>query len=207
MLKPGGEVATQFNPAWLRQAVLDVDPSTLPRATENGSKNSKTKRTAEKPDAKSAVAANDRNFIQRIGSDGQSEEQAALYVASKTFNEDVRTFAAQMGRDHGKANQQLREIAVNYGIEVPPDPEGLLRVKLDRLRQMAGPQMDHAFLQDFAVQGQQDAIALFELQAKHGQGQELKEFAAKRLPTLRDSYSEAKGLQQKYAPKTAVLSM
>jgi putative membrane protein len=193
----------------LQRTALDTPPEGLPRATDNGAAKPARKSASEKAreDAKSSLAGNDRNFIQRVGNDGQSEEQAALYVASKTFNNDVRSYAARVGQEHGKANQQLRELAVVRGIELPSDPEGVMRVKLDRLRQMTGPQMDRTFLQDFGIQGHQDAIALFEQQVSQSKDVELKEFAARLLPVLREHYSQARGLQQKYAPVTGKLSI
>jgi putative membrane protein len=149
-----------------------------------------------------------RNFIVRASNDGAAEEQAALYVASKTTNNDIRNYAAQLGRDHGKANQQLRKIAAKRGIDTPSDPEGVLRDKLDRLRQMdKGPQLDQTFLQEFGVTAHADAIALFEQQAGNGEDQELKKFAGKVLPKLRNHYSQAKELQQKHVIKNSKLSM
>jgi hypothetical protein len=67
--------------------------------------------------------------------------------------------------------------------------------------------MERAFLQDFGVQANMDAIALFELQASQAQDPELKEFATKQLPQLRERYNEGKILLQKYAPMTTQLDL
>lgn len=167
----------------------------------------KPRKSAAEADAKkeatASLAGNDRNFIQRIGNDGQADEQAALYVANKTLDSEIRGYAAKMGRDHGKANQQLRKLAARRGIDIPGDPEGLLSVRLDRLRQMSGPQMEQAFLQDFGVQAHMDMIALFEVQASQSQDKELQAFAADRLPVLRQHYKEAVALQEKHASAPA----
>jgi putative membrane protein len=207
-------IATRFDPSYLQHAVLDTPPGGLPRATDNGSnkgKNADLEKSPAESEAKSkataSLAGNDLNFIQRVGNDGQSEEQAALYVASKTTNNDIRNYAAQMGRERGKANQQLRKLAADKRIELPSEPSGMLRTKLDRIRKMVGVQMERAFLQDFGVQANMDAIALFELQASQAQDPELKEFASKQLPQLRERYNEGKILQQKYAPMTTQLDL
>lgn len=174
-----------------------------PTGTER-SVDTKPRKSAAEADAKkeatASLAGNDRNFIQRIGNDGQSDEQAALYVANKTLNSEIRGYAAEMGRDHGKANQQLRKLAARRSIDIPGDPDGLLSVRLDRLRQMSGAQMEQAFLQDFGVQAHMDMIALFEVQAAQSQDKELQAFAAERLPILRQHYKRAVALQEKHAP-------
>lgn len=177
-------------PATAQYAVLKLDPKLQKKNTEDD--------VEAKKEATSSLAGNDLNFIQRVANDGQSEEQAALYVASKTTNSEVRNYAAQMGRDHGKANQQLRKIAATRKVETPSDPSGQLREKLDRLRQLSGPEMEQAFLKDFGVQAHRDSIALFETQAAQSTDKELKEFAAKQLPVLRRHYEEGKALLRTY---------
>jgi putative membrane protein len=149
-----------------------------------------------------------RNFILRAINDGEAEEQAALYVASKTKNAEIRTYAAKVGQAHGKANEQLRKLAAKRGINTPSDPEGITRNKLDRLRGMTqGAELDRTFLQEFGIDAHADSIALFEQQASQGEDAELKKFAAQVLPKLRDHYSQAKDLQQKNVIKSSMLSM
>lgn len=187
----------------LRYAALDTPPGGARRAAE-GDIDTKPRRSAAEAEAKkeatASLSGNDRNFIQRIGNDGQSAEQAALYVANKTLESEIRGYAAEVGRDHGKANLQLRKMAARRGIETPSDPDGILSTRLDRLRQMSGTQMERAFLEDFGVQAHMDLIALFEVQASQSQDRELKAFAAERLPALRKHYKKAVDLQERYAP-------
>lgn len=148
-----------------------------------------------------------RNFILRAINDGQASEQAALYVASKTTNNDVRSYAALMGQEQGKDNEQLRRIAAKRGIETPNDPESATRQQLDQLREMGkGAQLDQAFLQQFGIDAQASAIALFERQAGQGEDKELKQYAAQVLPKLRSYYRQAKALQ-KNTMQTSKLSM
>lgn len=201
MRAPASVVAQ--NRAAVRYAALDMAPAARPRANDSDADAKARKSEAEteaKKEATANLAGNDRNFIQRIGNDGQSDEQAALYVANKTLNSEIRSYAAKVGRDHGKANQQLRKQAAQRGIEIPADPEGILSARLDRLRQIAGVQMDRTFLQDFGVQAHMDMIALFEVQASQSQDKELRAFAAERLPVLRQHYKEAVALQEKHTP-------
>lgn len=197
---PSLEFAPGTGTTPLQYAVLDMDSKSLQQKVQER----KTGDTSEsKRNADASPPGKDLNFLQRIGNDAQSEEQAALYVASKTTNSDVRDYAAQVGRDHGKASQELRKLAAKRGMEIPSDPVGQLRQKLDRLRQLSGAQMDKAYLQDFAVQAHMESIALFESQEAQGQDKELKSFAAKQLPRLRKYYERGKALEANYKPTSS----
>lgn len=205
LLPPAGAEQRAPGTASLRPAALDAAPAGQSRAGEDGvdTKPRKSRAEAEaKKEATASLSGHERNFIQRIGNDGQAEEQAALYVANKTLNSEIRAYAAEIGRDHGKANQQLRKRAAQRGIEIPADPDGILGTRLGRLRQMSGTQMERAFLEDFGVQAHMDMIALFEVQASQSRDSELQAFAAERLPALRRHYQAAIALQEKYAPAT-----
>lgn len=182
-----------------------LDPDSLPSKKEPDSKTAATAEPKSKREAKGSLSGNDIGFIQRTGNDAQSVEQAALYVASKTKLNDVRNYAAKVGRDHGKANEQLRKFAAKRGIEIPSEPVGQLHEKLNQLRQLSGAKMEQAFLRDFAVQAHMDLITMFELQADQSGDKELREFAGKRLAPLHEFYQQGKTLHDKYAPLTAKL--
>lgn len=187
----------QFERGAIRHAALEFD--TMPRQKVQDSKVSGADQAKARKEATASLTGNDLSFIQRIANDGQSVEQAALYVASKTTNSEIRSYAALMGKEHGQANQQLRELAARRHIETPADPVGLLHKKLDRLRQLSGPKMDQAFLMNFGVQAHMDLIALFEVQAVQSSDPDLKAFAAKQLPRLRKHYEQGKALQDENA--------
>jgi len=198
---PGQPVPTSApanrEPARIRYAALEFDVLPQKEVQANGVKSSDEAKA--KKDATVSLSSSDLSFIQRIANDGQSVEQAALYVASKTTNNEVRNYAALMGKEHGQANQKLRELAARRHIETPADPVGLLREKLDRLRQLSGSKMDQAFLMNFGVQAHMDLIALFEVEAAQSSDPELKDFATKQLPKLRKHYEQGKALQDENA--------
>ena len=179
----------------LRYAALGAEPRPLSKPTNDGRPDAKSESRQE---AAASIAGHDLNFIQRFSNDGQATEQAALYVASKTGNTELRDYAARMGQELGKANAQLRKIAARRSIETPADPVGVLREKLDQLRQLSGLQMDQAFLRDFGTGASKDSIALLEEQASQSGDKELRAFVAKQLPQVRQHYKRAKALQETY---------
>jgi putative membrane protein len=105
----------------------------------------------------------------------------------------VRSFARKLAQDHARAEKELSQLFSRKGI--PPEPElaGNLQNSLDRLAGLKGGQFDQAFKQQ-VIEDHQKAIALFEKQAEQGTDPELKAFAQKHLPHLREHIDIARGL-------------
>jgi putative membrane protein len=73
------------------------------------------------------------------------------------------------------------------------------REVMDHLLTLKGADFDHAFMKHM-VSDHQEAIALFEREAKDGKDPELKDFASKTLPTLREHLKMARkiaGMEEK----------
>lgn len=181
----------------LQYAALEAEHKPLPSVQKPNRAGTKAESRQE---ANASIAGNDLNFIQRLSNDSQAREQAALYVAGKTRTDEVRDYAARMGQELGAANAQLRRLAAKRSIETPADPVGMLREKLDRLRQLGSKEMDQAFLRDFGAEANMDAIALLEVQQGRSADKEMQEFIGKHLPAVREHYRQGKALRDKYAP-------
>lgn len=78
---------------------------------------------------------------------------------------------------------------------IPPERElaDNLQNSLERLAQLKGGQFDQAFKQQ-VIEDHEKAIALFQKQAKQGTDMELKAFAEKHLPHLREHLETARAL-------------
>lgn len=143
------------------------------------------------------VAASDRRFVASAANSGLAEVEASRYVADKSGNADLKTFARQLEREHASANDELMRLAGTKGLTVPSAVEGEEKGLLDKLRDSSPDQVDRNFLQDFGVDTHQKAILLFELQARDGSDQALRSFAEKTLPKLREQLAMARQLQGK----------
>jgi putative membrane protein len=76
-------------------------------------------------------------------------------------------------------------MSLKRGVEAPEalDPQhARLAEKLSRMR---GAEFDRAYMRDM-VKDHKKAVAMFESEAKNGQDPQLKEFAAKCLPTQKE---------------------
>jgi putative membrane protein len=146
------------------------------------------------------LIAADRDFMIQTAIDGMAEIEMAKLALQRSSNAKIKQFADRMVQDHGKANGELKALAVSKGVSLP---NALPRIQQDDLTQMgklSGADFDKAYSLHM-VGDHQKAVASFEKQASGTGDPQVKAFAAKILPTLRDHLAVAKGLDPGAAPK------
>lgn len=141
------------------------------------------------------VAGADRAFLAEAANTSQAEVEAARLVEVRTDNHTVKSVAQQMERDHAAIGDELKRMASEKGVELPNTIGGEPRGQLNRLTTLSKSEVDSAFLQDFGVEAHRKAISLFERQAREGQDPDLKAFAERTLPKLREQLALAQQMQ------------
>jgi len=126
--------------------------------------------------------ATDKTFVMKAATSG-AEEVSEGKAYSTASNTDARVFAARMVQDHTKANAQLAQIANSVGLSSALQ-QGLQEAKAPSA---ASPSV---YLKK-EVTDHQEAIALFEDEAKNGANPSLRQFAQQSLPTLREHLAMA----------------
>lgn len=110
----------------------------------------------------------------------------------KAASKAVKAFAARMVTDHSGANHRLAALAKHLKIEASPAPDQ----PPPDLVAASGPDFDKAYI-GMAIKAHQDAIALFESEAKGGQDVRVKRYARGMLPALRHHLHEAETIGHK----------
>ena len=145
--------------------------------------------------ASGAVKTADKAFLTKASMGGESEVELAALAQQKAANPKVKALAQQIETDHRKANDELRQIVTSKGVVVPGglDKEHMaLKAKLDKLE---GVNFDQAYTAAM-VQDHQKDIREFETEARTAGDQDVKSFAEKALPTLREHLKMAQDAQQ-----------
>lgn len=138
----------------------------------------------------------DRTFVEKAAQDGMLEVKLGQLATQKAANPDVKKFGQKMVTDHGKANEELKKIATKFNIEVPRDLDEKHKEKLKKFSQLEGKEFDQEYMKEM-VKDHMEGIKLFEQQASDGKNTELKQFASKSLPILREHLNLAKEISQK----------
>lgn len=138
---------------------------------------------AQTPTAK--VPSADRQFAKKAAMGGAAEVQGGQMAQQMANNDQVKQFGSRMVEDHSKANDELKQIAQGKGMELPSQPDAKSQKAMDSMKKKSGAGFDRAYMDDMVADHKKD-IADFEKEAKSGKDPEIKAFAAKTLPTLRE---------------------
>ena len=112
-------------------------------------------------------------------------------VAEENAKSDVvKKFGAQAVTDHSHMNKELRKITTKQGIALTEKLDSKHQELLDDLTKLKEVAFDKAYTKDM-VADHEKAIALFENEVKTGRDADVKAWAEKCLPTLREHLKSA----------------
>ncbi len=154
------------------------------------------------PKAAAAVkhaASADARFVLQAAEGGMMKMAKGKLAAQKGAHEGVKQFGQKMIDDHSKVNDELKSIAGAKNITLPGEtPQSPMHATLAKLEKLEGANFDRAYVED-QIRDHEKTIAIFEREAKTGKDAELKAFAEKTLPTLKEHLTMAQDLKTKVA--------
>ena len=152
---------------------------------------------AHAADPKSVLTASDETFVKTASQHGMGEAQIAALGVKKAAREDVKAIAAKMVTDHTAANAELATLAKTKGVMISSvtDPKDTEKMKALE-NEPTGDAFDKAFLAQLE-DDHKETIDLFEDAAEGSESPEVKAWAAKMLPTLREHLTHVQEAQKK----------
>lgn len=144
----------------------------------------------------SALNSKDKSFVQDAYQDGLAEIDAAQMAERKTANNDIKSFAAMIIKDHSAANTELKALADSKKVSTATEASMIDRAKAKMLDAKVGGDFDKAYI-DSMINDHKKDIEKFQKIANEGQDQDVKNLANKTLPTLKAHLSAAEGIQGK----------
>jgi putative membrane protein len=152
-----------------------------------------TRKTESKKDDK--VAKGDRKFIEKAAGGGMFEVQAGQLATTHAKSPEVKSYAGMLVDQHTKANDELTQLANAKGVELPAAPPRKMRREIDQLGKKNGDAFDKEFIKT-AVKDHKEDIKDFEKATKDVKDPELKAWATKTLPVLKEHLAQAQKLQK-----------
>ena len=132
-----------------------------------------------------ANIAGDEAFMRQAATTGARELALDEIAQRKAADETVRRFATRMVADHRKADAELQRVARREGVSLPAAPDPGVRREQDHLERLSGAQFDAEYMKH-QLMDQRRAIDEFRTEAASGRDPELRTFAQRALPTLRE---------------------
>jgi putative membrane protein len=157
---------------------------------------------APAPRAEKAQAAHgaDATFVKKAADGGMAEVKIAQLAKEKAEHADVKAFAEKLERDHTQANTELKTLASSKQITLPDAPSKAHQALYDKLAKLAGAEFDRAFVAAMLDDHQKDVREFSKVAAGSGDA-DVKAFAGKTLPTLKEHLQQVQTLSKSVGKK------
>ena len=152
---------------------------------------------ATAPDGGSVTS--DQAFLKEAAEGGLAEVELGQLAVEKSSNEDVKKFAERMVEDHGKVNEDVKQLVAQKGVSLPSEPSAKQKANKERLSKLSGEEFDKAYMSDMLKDHRTD-VAAFEQESDSGKDSDIKKFASQALPTLREHLKHAESVTGKIEP-------
>jgi putative membrane protein len=151
--------------------------------TMNNSANSGTSNNTSSNTTGAPLGKSDSMFVMEAAAGGMMEVEAGNVAQQNAMSQRVKDFGAMMVRDHSKANDELKSFASSRGLTVPSALPADMQKHLDAMKKMTGKAFDQHYV-SMMVQDHNEDIGKFKKESTSGTDADLKNWAAKTLPTL-----------------------
>lgn len=180
-------------------ASLALAPVAFAQNTASPAPNGSTtaaKAPTQKTDSNGALSSGDRKFMEEAAKDGLAEVQLGQLAKDHGMSDEVKEFGNRMVTDHSKANQELKDWAQQKSVILPNDLDANHKALRDKLSKLSGSEFDKAYMREMVSDHEKD-VAAFKKESTSAKDADLKNWAAKTLPTLEDHLKQAKSTAAK----------
>jgi putative membrane protein len=143
------------------------------------------------------VARKDKSFMIDAAEAGNAEIAASKIALEKSSDPAVKDFAQKMIDQHTQVGDELKQLASSKDVSVPAEPSLAQRAKIAVLEKLSGHTFDKRYASMIGVSAHKDTIKLFQKASTSAQDPDVKNFAAKTLPGLKEHLQMATELKSK----------
>jgi putative membrane protein len=135
------------------------------------------------------------DFAKKVVVSDKMEIQSSQLALSRNPDSDTKPFAEKMVKDHQETSAELKAMVDGGKVKatLPTALDAEHQKQLDELKAKSGKDFDSAY-DHMQMQAHEEAVALFEQYARDGDNPDLKAWAAKTLPHLKEHLAMAKRL-------------
>ena len=134
-----------------------------------------------------------QDFVTKVGISDMFEIQSSK-LAEQKGNAAIKSFAQRMVKDHTKTSTELKGMVGKAKAKLPTSLDSDHQAKIAKLQKLSGDDFNSAYA-GMQVEAHQEAVKLFESYSSGGDNGQLKAWAAKTLPALKEHLEHAKKLK------------
>lgn len=139
---------------------------------------------------KTELKPGDKAFLEKAAKAGQEDLAISRVAVERATNPQVREFAQMMVSAHSGSNTELMSLAASKGVILSAKD-----TNVEKWESRKAKSFDQEYMERMVSQ-HQDAVGLYEKQAKKGSDADLMNFAGKTLPTLQAHLAKAQALKK-----------
>jgi len=134
----------------------------------------------------------DQEFLKKAAQINLTEIQLGKVAERISSEPNIKKIAEMLVKDHSEANRNLERLAASKGVTLPTEPSLSERHSLSSMEKEQGEKFNKEFLA-FSQKGHEKAIALFEKEATRTQDPDIKAWAQKMVPALKEHLAMSQG--------------
>ncbi len=138
----------------------------------------------------------DVKFVKHEAAAGMGVVKIAELGAKKAENSDVKAFAEKLLADHTGANAELKQLAVDKGIDLSAIVDPADAKTFQSLEKASGAEFDKEFLAA-VVKGHKTCVDNFVAESKEAKNNDLRMWVDKMTPTLKSHLARAEELHSR----------
>ena len=138
------------------------------------------------------AAGPDHVFVMKAANSNMFEIESSKVALKMSKNDEVKQFAQQMITDHQMAAKNMMAVAK----DAPMKMDAAHMAMVEKLEKTDASKFDEAYV-DAQVKAHDEAVALFTKYEDDAKDPDLKQFAAKTLPTLKQHQDHIKKIDAK----------
>ncbi|MDQ3712135.1 MAG: DUF4142 domain-containing protein [Acidobacteriota bacterium] len=147
------------------------------------------------------VTGGDLAFMNDAAPGGMAEVELGKMAAKQASSNDVKQFGQKMVEDHSKANDELKQLAAQKKVMLPPGVMPAHKQLMEKLSKLSGADFDKEYVKAM-VEAHEKDVAAFENVSKTAADADVKAFATKTLPTLKMHLEMIKAMADKMDMKS-----
>lgn len=141
-----------------------------------------------------AHARSDEAFLKEAAQAGAAEIEASRLAASKARHPEVKAYATAMIADHTKVSDELKALAASKNVTLPEGPSVKHKAELKLIDAGDNDKFDERYAKNFGVEAHEQTIKLFEEASREAKDADVKAWAQKTLPALKQHLEMARKL-------------
>lgn len=132
----------------------------------------------------------DQEFLKKAAEINLVEIELGKVAEKNSSDPNIKQIAGHLIKVHSESKQKLDRLAASKGVTLPTEVSVWDRHSLSSLEKAQGDKFNKEFLA-FNVNGHEKAVALFEKEAARTQDPDIKAWAQKTIPSLKDHLAMA----------------